>query len=68
MTYRETTRKDAEGRVWSYCPLEGTWGHGPHLIKCRPWVVIWAGPNQGWREFRTLEAAMEVCGETVEQH
>tara|TARA_R110002167_G_scaffold44383_1_gene133552 strand:+ start:6050 stop:6292 length:243 start_codon:yes stop_codon:yes gene_type:complete len=72
MTYREITGTDAEGRVWSFCPFEGTWGHGPHLIGCgnangRKWS-IWAGPNKGWQEFKTLKEAMGVCEEKVSGH
>ena len=59
------TKKDTEGRVWNYCDSEGTWSHGEHLIGCgnnngSKWS-IWAGPNQGWQEFKTLKDAMASC-------
>jgi hypothetical protein len=59
------TRTDERGRVWRFNDAEGTWDHGKHLIGCggrngSKWS-IWAGPDRGHREFKTLTEAIQSC-------
>jgi hypothetical protein len=59
------TKKDNQGRVWIYNDGEGSWSNEKHTIGCgrdngSKWE-IWAGPNTGHYEYKTLKEAMEAC-------
>ena len=59
------TKKDSQGRVWSYCDGEGSWSNGDHVIGCganngNKWQ-IWSGPSKGHYEYKTLTEAMQAC-------
>ena len=59
------TKKDNQGRVWTFSEGEGSWSHGTHVIGCggnnaAKWQ-IWGGPNSGHYEHTTLKEAMQAC-------
>jgi hypothetical protein len=60
-----TTKKDTQGRTWTYSDGEGAWECGKHIIGCgrkngSKWQV-WNGPNAGHYEYKTLKDAMNAC-------
>jgi hypothetical protein len=60
------TRKDSQGRIWTYNDSLGSWEHGDHVVGCgrdngSKWQ-IWYGPSKGNYEFKTLAMAMSYCG------
>jgi hypothetical protein len=59
------TRKDSEGRRWTYNGGEGTWSYGEFLIGMGALngrkFANWNSDCKYPEEFKTLKEAMESC-------